>query len=627
MASGFVARLAGSALIALAFTLPAVATAAEEPAPVHGLAMLSEPKYPAGFTHFDYVNPDAPKGGTLVLASTNNAFDSLNPFILKGVPAEGVGLLFETLTAPSLDEPSSSYGLLAESMVVPPDQGWIAYNLRPEARWHDGRPVTPEDVVFSFETLKAKGRPFYAAYYANVAKAEKTGERQVRFTFTGEPNRELPHIMGQLTVLPKHYYEKVDFERASLEPPVGSGPYRVKRLEPGRTITYERVPDHWGRDLPVNRGRYNYAEVRYDNYRDLDVAIEAIKGGQFDLRFENSASRWATRYTGPAIDRGLLKTEKILIAPPARMQGWVFNLRRAKFQDRRVRAALAYAFDWEWTRKNLTYNQYTRIGSYFEGDKELMATGLPGPKELALLEPLRDKVPPEVFTQVYAPPRTDGSGNIRDNLRQGFALFKEAGWEIKDGVMTSQATGERMEFEILSDSPADERVNAPFIQNLQRLGVRATLRIVDQAQYQQRNDSHDYDAITDIWGQSDNPGNEQRDYWGSAAADTSGSLNTVGIKDPAVDALVDKIIYAPTREDLEVACRALDRVLLWNHYVLPQFTDDAYKVAYWDKFGRPAVQPTEAPDLYAWWIDPAKEAALSGAKPEVTGAAAAAPKP
>ncbi|HEX8373954.1 MAG TPA: extracellular solute-binding protein, partial [Geminicoccaceae bacterium] len=515
-------------LTVLVFLLTPAVPRAAEPAGAHAIAMLATPKYGPGFTHFDYVNPDAPKGGALTLAAVGS-YDSLNPFILKGTPAAGIDLLFETLMVSSLDEPFTKYGLLAETVRVSDDGGSVEFGLRPEARFHDGRPVTPDDVVFSFETLTTKGHPRWRAYWANVEKAERTGERTVRFTFDGEVNRELPLIIGELPVLPKHYYEKLDFERTSLEPPVGSGPYKVTRFDAGRSITYQRVRDHWAANLPVNRGRNNYDEIRYEYYRDSDVALEAFKAGQFDLRFENSAKRWATGYVGPAVERGLIKVQKLDIAPPARMQGYVFNARRPLFQDRRVREALGYAFDFEWSNKTLFFGQYVRITSYFHGEPDLASKGLPGPEELALLEPFRDRLPPEVFTKEFQPPRTDGSGNIRDSLRQALRLLREAGWEVKDGVLTHAATGQRMEFEILLDSPEQERVAGPFTQNLERLGVRARLRTVDPAQYQVRMDAFDFDVTTDVWAQSDSPGNEQREFWGSAAADIPGSRNTIGL--------------------------------------------------------------------------------------------------
>jgi microcin C transport system substrate-binding protein len=612
---------ASSSALALSTPLRRAPSAAEGgPRPVHALAMLAEPKYGPGFAHFGYVNPDAPKGGTVVFWA-EGSFDSFNPFIIKGDPAAGSTQPFETLMVGSLDEPFSEYGLLAESVTVPDDLAWVAFDLRPEARWHDGRPVTPEDVVFSFETLTTKGNPFYRAYYANVARAERTGERQVRFTFDGAgQNRELPLIMGQMTVLPRHYYEGREFDRTTLEPPLGSGPYRVKAFDAGRSVTLERVADYWGRDLPVNRGRNNFDTVRYEYYRDSDVALEAFKAGQYDLRLENSAKRWATGYTGPAVDRGLIKVERLPISTAGRMQGYAFNLRRPLFQDRRVREALGYAFDFEWSNKTLFYGQYERIRSYFHGKEALMSSGLPKPEELALLEPFRDRLPPEVFAQEYRPPQTDGSGNIRDNLRQGLRLLRSAGWEVRDGVLTNAATGQRMEFEILLSSADQERIAGPFAQNLERMGARARLRTIDPAQYQRRTDEFDFDVTVEIWGQSSSPGNEQRDFWGSRAADTPGSRNTVGIKDPVVDALVDRIIHAPDRRALEVACHALDRVLLWGHYVVPHFTDRGVRAAYWDKFGRPETLPTEGLDLFAWWIDQGKDTTVASRKPEVATA-------
>jgi microcin C transport system substrate-binding protein len=612
---------AGIGLTILALLSAPGAGPRAEPAGAHAIAMLASPKYGPGFAHFDYVNPDAPKGGTLTLAAIGS-YDSLNPFILKGTPAAGVDLAFETLMVSSQDEPFTKYGLLAEAIRVADDGGSVEFDLRPEARFHDGRPVTPEDVVFSFETLTTKGHPRYKAYWANVTKAERTAERTVRFTFDGEVNRELPLIVGEMPVLPKHHYEKLDFERTSLELPLGSGPYKIARFDAGRSIALERVRDHWAANLAVNRGRHNYDQVRYEYYRDSDVALEAFKAGQFDLRFENSAKRWATGYVGPAVERGLIKVKKLDIPPPARMQGYVFNTRRPLFQDRRVREALGYAFDFEWSNKTLFYGQYERITSYFHGEPDLASKGLPGPDELALLEPFRDRLPPEVFSKEFRPPQTDGSGNIRDGLRQALRLLREAGWEVKEGVLTHAATGQRMEFEILLDSPEQERVAGPFAQNLVRLGARARLRTVDPAQYQVRMDAFDFDVTTDVWGQSDSPGNEQRDFWGSAVADSPGSRNTIGVKDPVVDALVDRLIRAPDRGALETACKALDRVLLWGHYLVPHFTDNGYKVAWWDKLAMPEVLPTEGPDVYAWWIDPAKDAAVSGRKPEVTGAAA-----
>jgi microcin C transport system substrate-binding protein len=582
--------------------------AAQAVGPQHAIAMYGDVKYPADFTHFDYVNPDAPKGGSLAL-SGSGTFDSLNPFILKGTPAAGLTLLFETLMTSSFDEPFTYYGLIAEAVETPEDRSWVKFTLNPNARWHDGQPITPEDVIFSFEALTTKGHPMYRSYYANVVKAEKTGEREVTFTFEGGVNRELPLIMGQLPVLPKHYYENLDFEKTSLKQPIGSGPYKIKSFEPGRSIVYERVPDYWGTDLPVNRGRYNYDQIRYEYYRDRDVAFEAFKAGNFDLWSENSAKRWATGYEGNAFKRDLIVKEELPIPPPARMQGYVFNLRQDKFKDPRVREALGYAFDFEWINKNLMYDSYERIDSYFHGEQDLASSGLPTGKELALLEPYRDQLPEEVFTKEYHPPRTDGSGNNRENLRHAFQLLQEAGWVVEDGRLVNQETGEPMEFEILLADPASERYAAPWVDNLKRLGVAASIRIVDTAQYQNRIDNFDFDVTTELWAQSDSPGNEQRDMWGSAVADVPGSSNVAGIKDPVVDALIDKLIAAESREDLEAAVRALDRVLLWGQYVVPHFVNDSYWVAYQNKFSRPEILPEEAPDFFAWWIDPSKPAA------------------
>jgi microcin C transport system substrate-binding protein len=606
-------RFIAATVLALS-PLGASGLAAAQAGPQHAISMYGDVKYPADFTHFGWVNPDAPKGGSLAL-SGSGTFDSLNPFILKGTPAAGLTLIFETLMTPSFDEPFTYYGLIAETVETPEDRSWVKFTLNPDARWHDGQPITPEDVIFSFETLTTKGHPQYRSYYANVVKAEKTGEREVTFTFEGGVNRELPLIMGQLPVLPKHYYGDVDFEKTSLKQPIGSGPYKIKSFEPGRSIVYERVPGYWGVDLPVNRGRYNYDQIRYEYYRDRDVAFEAFKAGNFDLWSENSAKRWATGYEGNAFRRDLIVKEELPIPPPARMQGYVFNLRQDKFKDPRVREALGYAFDFEWINKNLMYDSYERIESYFHGEPDLASSGLPTGKELALLEPYRDQLPEEVFTKEYQPPRTDGSGNNRENLRHAFRLLQEAGWVVEDGRLVNQETGQPMQFEILLADPASERYAAPWVDNLKRLGVAASIRIVDTAQYQNRIDNFDFDVTTELWAQSDSPGNEQRDMWSSAVADVPGSRNVAGIKDPVVDALIDKVIAAETREDLEAAVRALDRVLLWNQYVVPHFVNDTYWVAYRNKFSRPEVLPEEAPDLMAWWVDRGKPAAARDATP------------
>jgi microcin C transport system substrate-binding protein len=598
-----------AAIVLVLSPLGASDLAAAQPAgPQHAIAMYGDVKYPADFTHFGWVNPDAPKGGTLAM-SASGTFDSLNPYILRGTPAAGLTLIFETLMTPSLDEPFTYYGLVAESVETPEDRSWVKFTLNPDARWHDGQPITAEDVIFSFEILTTKGHPMYRSYYANVVKAEKTGEREVTFTFEAGVNRELPLIMGQLPVLPKHYYENLDFEKTSLKQPIGSGPYKIKSFEPGRSIVYERVPDYWGADLPVNKGRYNYDDIRFEYYRDRDVAFEAFKAGDFDLWTENSAKRWATGYEGNAFKGDRMVKEELPIRPPARMQGYVFNLRDDKFEDPRVREALGYAFDFEWINKNLMYDSYERIDSYFHGEPDLASSGLPTGKELALLEPYRNQLPEEVFTKEYHPPTTDGSGNNRENLRRAFQLLQEAGWVIQDDRLVNQETGEPMQFEILLADPASERYAAPWVDNLKRLGIDASIRIVDTAQYQNRMDHFDFEVTTELWAESDSPGNEQRDMWGSAAADVPGSSNTAGIKNPVIDALIDKVIAAESREDLEAAVKALDRVLLWGQYVVPHFVNDSYWVAYQNKFSRPEILPEEGPDFFAWWIDPSKPAA------------------
>ncbi len=578
----------------------------------HGLSMHGDLKYPAGFKHFDYVNPAAPRGGTVRLAAIGT-FDTLNPFILKGVAAAGIGGVFDTLTVGSADEPFSEYGLVAETIETPPDRSWVAFTLRPEARFHDGSPITAEDVIWTFEALRTRGHPFFRAYYAQVARAEKVGDRKVRFHFARGDNRELPLIVGQMPVLSKAYWTRKGFDRTTLEPPLGSGPYRVESLEPGRSITYRRVKDYWGARLPVNVGRNNFDVIRFDYYRDTTVALEAFKAGQYDFREENSAKSWATAYTGPAVSQGLIRRELIRHERPTGMQAYVFNERRPLFRDRRVRLALAYAFDFEWANRHLFHGAYTRTRSYFS-NSELASRGLPSPEELRILEPFRGKVPGEVFTREYAPPETDGSGNIRDNARAAMELLREAGWQVK-GQRLVNGRGEPFEFEILGADPGFEKVHLAFAKNLERLGIVARVRTVDAAQYQNRLDGFDFDVTVAVWNQSLSPGNEQRDFWHSSTADVQGSRNLAGIKDPVVDRLVELVIAAPDRAALVARTRALDRVLLWGHHVIPHWHIQAFRVAYWDRFGRPATSPRYALGFDTWWIDPGKEAELNRRRP------------
>ena len=594
-------------LAAVAGGLPA--TAAEYTAPPsHGIAMHGDLKYGPDFGHFEYANPNAPKGGVIVSEATGS-FDSFNPFILRGQPASGITLIYDTLTEHAADEPFSEYGVLADSIEMPEDRSWVAFNLRPEARWHDGVPVTAADVVWTFNTLVEKGAPFYRAYYGDVAEVTATSERRVLFVFKGGVNRELPLILGQLTVLPKHWWEGKDFANPPFEPPLGSGPYRVKGFESGRSVTYERVEDYWGADLPVNRGFYNFGKIRYEYFRDRDIATEAFKAGAFDLRLENSSKRWATAFDFPGLSAGMAIKEEIPHENVAGMQGFVFNTRRPVFQDRQVREAIGYAFDFEWTNKVLMYDAYTRTDSYFD-NSDLGSSGLPEGAELALLEPFRDRLPPELFTRPFTVPKTDGSGNPRQNLRAGLALLRDAGWQVKDGVMRN-AEGAALSFEILLVSPDMERIVLPFAANLRQLGVQASVRTVDPAQYQNRVRDFDFDMIVGSFGQSQSPGNEQREYWSSAAADLKGSRNVIGVEDPVVDALIERVIQAPDREALETATRALDRVLLWGHYVVPHFHSTSYRLIYWNKFGKPEVSPKYGfgfPDT--WWVDSEKVAAL-----------------
>ena len=613
--AAFAARVA-ALLFALAIAAPAAHAAGEDVYIGHALAMHGAPKYGPEFTHFDYVNPNAPKGGT-VKQFGFRTFDSLNQFIIRGLPAAQIGLIYDTLMAGSADEAFTMYGLVAETIEVPEDRSWVAFTLRPEARFHDGSPITAEDVIFSFNILRDEGKPFYRAYYGNVTRVEKVGPRKVKFTFKPGENRELPLILGDLTVLPKAYWEGRAFDKTTLEPPLGSGPYKVESVDPGRSITYRRVEDYWARDLPVNVGQYNFDVIRFDYYRDATVAREALIGGNFDFRLENESKAWATAYDLDVVEQGLLIKQAVDHERSAGMQAFVFNIRQPIFKDKRVRQALAYAFDFEWTNKNLFYGQYRRMQSYFS-NSELAAHGLPDDEELKILECFRGKVPDEVFTKEYKPPSYDGSGNIRGGLRIALKLLGEAGWVVRDKKLVDAETGRPMSFEILLISPAFERIVLPFAHNLKKLGIDARVRLVDPAQYQNRLIEFDYDMIVGVWGQPLSPGNEQRDSWSSAAADAIGSGNLIGIKDPAIDELIELVIAAPDRQSLIERVRALDRVLLWGHFVIPHWHIPYDRLVFWDKFGVPEVIPMQGTSPLRWWIDGNKALALkqnkSGAK-------------
>jgi microcin C transport system substrate-binding protein len=608
------------ALAGLPAISPAQAQSAADPTWRHALSLFGDIKYPADFKHYDYVNLDAPKGGTVRQLEVGT-FDNFNIVIsgVKGSLPEGVGLIYQSLTDRSLDEPSSAYGLLAEAVAHPDDRSFVIYRLRSEARWHDGKPVTPDDVIFSFDALK-KYSPMYSAYYRHIVKCERVGERDVKFTFDGPGNRELPLIAGELTVLPKHWWDgtdehgqKRDISLTTLEIPLGSGPYRIKEFVAGRSLVLERVKDHWGKDLPFGIGQNNFDEMRFEFFRDNTVALEAFKADQVDWLLENSAKQWATAYDFPAIHEKRVIKELFPIRNEGRMQGWAFNLRRPLFQDARLRRAFNYAFDFEEENRVLSTGEYTRDNSYFEGIPEFMATGLPEGKELEILQTVRDKVPPEVFTTPYQNPVNGNSENVRNNLREASRLLKEAGFGIANGKLVDPK-GQPVSVEILCRDQADERIALFYKPSLERLGISASVRTVDDVQYQNRRRNFDFDLTTIVWPQSISPGNEQREFFGSVSADRPGSRNVPGIKNPAVDALIDRIIFAKDRAELVAACKAMDRVLLWNFYVVPQFTYGFARYARWDRFSHPEPLPQYGVSGFPtlWWWDAEKAAKTGG---------------
>ena len=579
----------------------------------HGISVFGDLKYAPGFAHFDYVDPDAPKGGELRMWALDS-YDSLNPFILKGVAAAGVGLIYETLMTPADDEADAMYGLIAESVELAPDRSWAAFTIRPQARWWDGAPITAEDVVFSFETLLSKGHPRYKVIYRDVERAEALAADKVRFTFKPGEHRDLPLLTAGMPVLSKAYWSGRDFAKSTLEPPLSSGPYHVAAADPGRSVAYRRDAGYWGRDLPVNRGRYNFEVIRFDYYRDRDIALEAFFAGEYDFREEFTSKSWATGYDKPAVRDGRIVRDVLPDETPSGVQAFFINTRRPRFADRRVRAALNLAFDFEWTNANIFHGLYKRTTSMFE-NSELAAKGPPGAAELALLEPFRGAVPDEVFTRPFAPPTTDGPGGLRANLREAQRLLREAGWRIEEGRLVD-AAGAPFEIEFLMLESTFQRVIGPFIKNLERLGIEARMRIVDVANFQYRMDNFDYDIITRRFVQPLTPGVGQRDMWTSAYANVPGSRNMSGVADPAVDALVEKVIASASRPALIAATRALDRVLMWNHYVIPHWYKGSHTIAYWDKFDRPAVKPRYARGVIdTWWFDPAKARRLAAGAP------------
>ena len=581
--------------------------AAQEAA--HGLSLFGDLKYGSDFLHFDYVNPGAPKGGLLHLA-TVDTFSTLNPFTLKGVSAAGAGLPFESLLEGSADEADAAYGLIAESVVLAPDRRSVRFHLRPEARWHDGTPITARDVAFSYEILTTEGHPAYANNLAGVDRVDTTGDHDVTFHLADPDNRKLPLIAGGLSIVSEAYYRDRAFGETTMEPPLGSGAYRVAKVDPGRSVTYERVPDYWGAGLSLNVGRYNFDTIIYDYYRDRTVLVEALKAGEYDFHEEYTSKVWATQYNIPAVEQGWLVKDVLKDNTPSGVQAFFFNARLPRFQDRRVREALAYAFDFEWLNKNQFYGLYDRMASYFE-NSELAARDLPSEAELALLEPHRGAVPEEVFTKAFVPPATDGSGNNRGNLRAARSLLKEAGWITKEGALVNGETGEPMTVEFLYFEPTFERIYAAFGRSLERLGVGVNLRLVDGAQYEERLKTHDFDITTIRFVFNLSPGAELNSYFASSTVDQVGSFNIPGIKDPVVDALIGEIAAATDRPSLIAAARALDRVLLWGHYMIPQWYKGAHHLVYWNKFDRPALKPRYARGVFdTWWVDREKDDAL-----------------
>jgi len=572
---------------------------------LHALAMNGDAKYGPGFTHFDYTRPDAPKGGQIRLAALGT-FDSFNPFIAKGNSADGLGLIFDTLTEHSLDEPFTVYGLVAEKMEVPDDRSWIIFHLRPEAKFQNGTPMTAADVAFSYRALVEKGSPIYTQYYSDVAKVEVLGPKSIKFSFKPGANRELPLILGELPVLSEASWKGKDFAASNLDIPLGSGPYKIASFKAGQQVVLTRNPEYWAKDLPVNKGRYNFDTITYDYYRDLTVTLEAFKAGEYDYRQEFNSKQWATGYTGPAVDGKLIRTENIPHKLSQGMQGFAFNLRRPMFADVRVRQALNLAFDFEWSNKNLFYSQYTRSTSFFS-NSEMASSGVPTAEEKALLDPL--DLPQAVKTEAFNLPLTDGSGNIRDNLRQAADLLKAAGWSVSDGKLMKD--GKPFVFEMLLVQADFERVVLPFQRNLARLGITLNLRMVDSSQYLERLRNFDFDMMVTSFGQSLSPGNEQRSFWSSDTADMPGSRNYCGIKSKAIDTLVDAVINAPDRQSLIIRCKALDRALLWGWYVIPHWHATSWRVASWDMFGRPEKSPQYGLDLQSWWIDADKAKSLA----------------
>ncbi len=575
----------------------------------HAIAMHGQPKYAADFKHFDYVNADAPKGGSLRQAD-QGTFNSFNPWIDKGSAITPSSI--ETLLVSSADEAFTKYCLLCEQIEYPSDRSWIIFHLRANARWHDGKPITPQDVVWSFNMLKEKGRPFYRFYYADVVNVEVVGEHAVRFQFKNAGNRELPLIIGDLPILPKHYWQKHDFSKTTLTPPLGSGPYKIKRFEAGRYLERERVADYWGRNLPIKRGIDNFDLIRTDFFRDRIPIRLALKAGEIDYYAENTAKSWATEFDIPSVQSGWLIKERIEHSAPQGMQAYVMNLRRPKFQERKIREAIALAFDFNWTNKKMFYNQYIRSTSFFS-NSELASSGIAEGDELALLQNYRDQLPAELFSEAFDVAETDGRGWHRGNLLKALSLIKQTDWRIDNGKLVN-AKNQPLVIEVLLYSSVFERLILPYASNLKRLGIDMKIRVVDSGQYVNRLRAFDFDMIVSSWGQSETPGNEQRGFWGCAAAAQPGSRNTAGICHPVIEELIEKIIIAPSRERLITVTRALDRVLLWQHFVVPNWHLPADRVLWWNKFSRPSMPLRNGVSISRWWLDDEKAVRLAQAR-------------
>lgn len=578
----------------LCVTMTSFAFAAEKHA---GFAMRGEPKYPDNFAHYESVNPNAPQGGELRLSATGS-FDTFNPFLIKGEPAAGLGLIYETLMVRSPEEPFTRYPLIAEYIEVPDARDWVRFYINPKAKFSDGSKITAEDVRYSFELLTTKGQPFFRQYYADVKEVKVDSELVITFTFF-DSNEEMPLILAELQVLSKKYWQDKDFSKSNLDVPVGSGPYTIKEFKVGSFVNYEKTANYWGADLPVNVGKFNFKTISYKYYKDQTVALEAFKAGEYDYREEHISKVWATGYAFPAVKEGKVIVENIPHTRPTGMQAFIFNLRKEKFADPLVREALGYLFDFEWSNKTLFYGQYKRTLSYFS-NSDMASSGLPSEDEIALLEPYRDIIPPEVFTKEFTLPITKGDGNIRPQLRQALALLKKAGFTLENNQLRDK-NGKQLAFEITLVSAGFKRVVNPFIQNLKKLGIDATVKLVDMSQYIKKMQTFDFDMVILSIGQSESPGNEQISFWHSSTANQEGSRNYMGIQNPAIDGLIDKIIRAKSLHELQTATRAMDRVLLWGHYLIPHWHISADRVAYWNTIQRPDLHPHVSVDTLTWW--------------------------